>query len=561
MAKTNRSNLIFLNISKISTKIDLAVIYKREILGFFVTIIISDMFADIPKIIFMKNLLFSFVFLLALSSYSQQREAENYCEYTQVARPSVFINDFFTEGGETNISNLDSGYSPGGYQDATSMIVTQHAGGEILFSADFNENLLGFNIWVDWDDDKEFSESEKVFRSGTYYSAITGHFEVPIDVPAGDYRMRIVGDWLYENPPACGQNLYGGEAEDYTVRVTNATTCMEPVALKATGITENSSKISWTDYNDAEEWQLIYGPSGFDPQTTGTTLNVSGSPTTTLTNLNANASYDVYVKTLCSEDDVSSLSLVTHTFFTACDPSPLPYVLNLDDVAIPELPDCSREEKISGGRTWETQEVNQFGFDGSVLAYSFSSTPADAWFFTNGVSLNSGVDYKLKYTYGTNLTNYTESFKVAYGFHPDSENMDVELIDHPDIKNVEAEINEIIFSVNETGTYYFGFYVYSDAFQDKLFISDISVEEDGLAIEENIFSDIKIFPNPTSSIINISHPSIEKVEFLNLTGQTLLTNKIDSGNLALDISHYPSGTYFLRISTTNSYKVFKVIKI
>src|SRR5699024_10839900 len=64
-----------------------------------------------------------------------------------------YINNLVTTTGLTNIENLDSGYSPGGYLDATALSVSQYAEGDIGYTADFEGGAFAFAIWVDWNKD------------------------------------------------------------------------------------------------------------------------------------------------------------------------------------------------------------------------------------------------------------------------------------------------------------------------------------------------------------------------------------------------------------------------
>jgi hypothetical protein len=158
---------------------------------------------------------------------------QDYCTYTQTSNTDRYINSFSTSNGEANINNLNSGYSEGGYEDATDQVVSKFAGGDVSFTTEFEGGTEGFNIWVDWNQDFTFQDSEKVFASGTYVGPATGTFSVPVGTANGDYRMRIVGNWLSTDPPACGENTNGGEAEDYTFQVVDPPSCVQPTDLEA----------------------------------------------------------------------------------------------------------------------------------------------------------------------------------------------------------------------------------------------------------------------------------------------------------------------------------------
>ncbi len=62
--------------------------------------------------------------------------------------------------------------------------------------------------------------------------------------------------------------------------------------------------------------------------------------------------------------------------------------------------------------------------------------------------------------------------------------------------------------------------------------------------------EISVFPNPASSLVNISLPSSASYEIslLNISGQLIYNTKITtSNNLVLNVSGYKAGVYFVRV--------------
>ncbi len=69
-------------------------------------------------------------------------------------------------------------------------------------------------------------------------------------------------------------------------------------------------------------------------------------------------------------------------------------------------------------------------------------------------------------------------------------------------------------------------------------------------INENQISNIQIFPNPASDIINIkSDLKIHKVEVYNYSGQIIRNEKANSKFYQINTSQFEAGIYFLRIET------------
>jgi hypothetical protein len=140
---------------------------------------------------------------------------------------NYYINNFSTTGGIANISNLNSGYSAGGYGIFTGMTVSQFPGQTINFSSNFMPatGTFGFGIWVDWNSDGDFDDSgEQLYNSGAYVNSPTGSFTVPAGAVLGNYRMRICANYWKPAPIPCETGITG-EYEDYTLNVISLGAC------------------------------------------------------------------------------------------------------------------------------------------------------------------------------------------------------------------------------------------------------------------------------------------------------------------------------------------------
>jgi hypothetical protein len=76
-----------------------------------------------------------------------------------------------------------------------------------------------------------------------------------------------------------------------------------------------------------------------------------------------------------------------------------------------------------------------------------------------------------------------------------------------------------------------------------------------------IDNSVKVYPNPTNSIVNITSDFIiESIELYDIQGRILFTSMENNNQSILDISSKSKGIYFLKIKTENGSKVEKVIK-
>ena len=85
--------------------------------------------------------------------------------------------------------------------------------------------------------------------------------------------------------------------------------CPAPSNVTVENITVSTAYVTWTVGDRESEWEIVYGESGFDPTTGGTSvIDDNGVLGETLTNLSPGTTYDVYVRALCDVNDVSEFS-------------------------------------------------------------------------------------------------------------------------------------------------------------------------------------------------------------------------------------------------------------
>ncbi|MNK36155.1 Fibronectin type III domain protein [compost metagenome] len=114
--------------------------------------------------------------------------------------------------------------------------------------------------------------------------------------------------------------------------------CIAPINLVVTEITDTTAEVVWEDLGASTSWEIEYGPKGFSPGT-GIIVTVNTNPEVTLTDLDDNQEYDVYIKSLCDDELVGPQTFITDTTAGIIDlaadkitlyPNPVSDVLNLE---------------------------------------------------------------------------------------------------------------------------------------------------------------------------------------------------------------------------------------
>jgi len=247
--------------------------------------------------------------------------------------------------------------------------------------------------------------------------------------------------------------------------------CIAPTALVSSNITGTTATIGWTASGSASsyDWELrTTGSCGSgSPIQSGNTASTSVN----LLTLTANTTYTYCVRSACTGPTESGW--VSGTFTTSCSSTTPPYTQDFESVTTPAIPACTSIQNAGTGNNWTTNSPSSYGFTSKALRYSYSTTnDANAWFFTQGLTLTTGTTYKLTYKYGS--AGFDESLKVNIGTSPNAAAMTTNLADHP-LVTTSPITNTVYFTVPSNGTYYVGYNAYSIADQFYLFVDDINI--------------------------------------------------------------------------------------
>jgi len=82
------------------------------------------------------------------------------------------------------------------------------------------------------------------------------------------------------------------------------------------------------------------------------------------------------------------------------------------------------------------------------------------------------------------------------------------------------------------------------------------------AIGEHNGKNIKIYPNPTSGIVNVNAESllVSEVQVFDMFGKMLFRKSVGEKEFSLDLSDYHAGTYMLRVVSGDGVETIKVVK-
>lgn len=174
----------------------------------------------------------------------------------------------------------------------------------------FNGASNGGTLQVDISDDGGTTWCNLWSKTGDQGNMWHDNEPVPLDgYGLGTVKIRFqftVGTNInYQNDAAI---------DDITlVDAGSPTACQKPICFSSSNVQPFSFDLSWSGVTSASSgYAVIYGSSGFDPKTTGTT-QTSGTTSASISGLSAGTAYDAYVYSNCggSSDTVGPISVTT----------------------------------------------------------------------------------------------------------------------------------------------------------------------------------------------------------------------------------------------------------
>ena len=348
--------------------------------------------------------------------------------------------------------------------------------------------------------------------------------------------------------------------------------CAPPTALAVSTTTATGATVSFTAAAATSSYEIIYGPTGFNPGTGGTLVTATASPVT-LTGLNPATTYQVYVRSVCTAGGNSSYSTPV-SFVTQCATnstvSAFPYTQNFDSLVPGQPLPCgfSVLDANNDGTTWAVTATNPNSGANSIRyrGLTLNNVAANDWFFTPALNLLATSRYQVAFRYrGEGIANspssYTESLEVKSGTAATVAGQTNLLYTNAAITNTSyalangTSVPVVALLPAGASTQYVGFHVNSQGNQGNLYIDDVAVTAVAVtATSEALLRAVSVFPNPSATgIFDLEvHGANAKggldVQVTNLLGQRVYSGAArDNYTNRLDLSSLAPGIYTLQV--------------
>ncbi|HEX8657488.1 MAG TPA: fibronectin type III domain-containing protein [Hymenobacter sp.] len=404
------------------------------------------------------------------------------------------------------------------------------------------------------------TQTETPLRASTFYISATG-----------------AAPWT-DLAPTTFQRRFAIEVE-----LLPAPTCVAPTNLAITGTTATTAVASFTAASNVGGYELIYGPTGFQPATGGTTVTASASPFT-LTGLQPGTNYQVYVRSNCTGGGKSFLAGPVN-FSTICNTvttvTAFPYNEGFDNILTGQALPCGIKiiDANGDGTTWAVTRTTPNSGTSAIRynAITLNNVAANDWFFTPALVLAANTRYQVAFRYrGEGIANspssFTESLEVKSGAEATAAAQTNLLYTNAAITNTSYALANgtstpvVALLPAGAGTQYVGFHVKSAANQGALYIDDIVVAPVvASATSEALMRAVSVFPNPsTTGLFDLEIHGARangplEVLVTNALGQRVHKGAArDNYTNKLDLSGLAPGIYTLRLRNGEEYMTSRI---
>ena len=99
----------------------------------------------------------------------------------------------------------------------------------------------------------------------------------------------------------------------------------------------------------------------------------------------------------------------------------------------------------------------------------------------------------------------------------------------------------------------------TDESQTDTVTLSVTVTDSGVAVDENAISEISVYPNPTSSIINIAAEGMQNITIIDMAGRVVMSKDVNSNFETISAEGFAKANYMVRIATADGVVVKNIV--
>jgi Concanavalin A-like lectin/glucanases superfamily/GEVED domain/HYR domain/Domain of unknown function DUF11 len=210
-----------------------------------------------------------------------------------------------------------------GYSDFTDKVISVNKGQIYPFSISNglswsgSQVNLNYRVWIDYNRNNIFEDTEKAFESTGISLAAIGNITIPATATVGSTRMRV--SMKKDAYPTACETFASGEVEDYTVQIIDATqVCSAPFWINIVSKTPTSVTLNWNRQPFSVSYDYEIRTSGVGGSGSLGLVRNSNTPDSIATIPLALGTYQIYLRSRCTTGESAWNTGVT--FIISNDP-------------------------------------------------------------------------------------------------------------------------------------------------------------------------------------------------------------------------------------------------
>ena len=318
-----------------------------------------------------------------------------------------------------------------------------------------------------------------------------------------------------------------------TVNAGSGTTDTTPPTaptLAASGTTSTSTNLSWSGATD------VVGVAGYDVYQGSSLIGSTASTTYTVTSLTPSTTYSFNVKAKDAAGNVStasnsvSVTTLAGTTVNYCSAT----ATNTSDERIGNVKFGTINNTSTGTAGYENfTAISTDVMRGS--AYTVSITPV--WTSTK---YNEAYAVYIDYNKDGDFTDSGELVWTKTGSQTSPVTGSITI---PASATSGTTRMRVMMKYNSVPSSSCGSYTYGQV--EDYTVNIVSSGRTGESDSVDLFTDIKLYPNPARDILNISNTTNEEYKIFDMGGKTVISGKMERGSV--NVSSLISGAYMIQI--------------
>jgi len=344
--------------------------------------------------------------------------------------------------------------------------------------------------------------------------------------------------------------------------------CFYPndISLETSAITNTSFTLSWDPaIGTPGGYEVLYGATGFDPDTEGETLTTSGTSVDIAGQENGSG-VDFYIRSNCGGGVYSEWSGPFYQLL----PTTLPYENNFDENDGAEA-DLAGFNVNGFGYSTDTNEGAGPGEvsdtpEGFFFSRTATTGTTDARLFIRPIYLAAGEQVTFYFSAAYLSGSGSATFEVTIG--TSRLVADQTVIGSPfTLENAGGAIayNEFVtdvYTAPAAGTYYLVVHNISAAQAEAFLLFDTIAITSELGTGTLTGNKLSVYPNPTTDVVNVANAGlINSVKVTDLNGRTVKAAAFDGVDTAqVSIADLASGVYLMTVASDKGTNTTKIVK-